>query len=537
MGLKDTIFGFFSPTSESVAEQPNKKQSFEPSAYSSYRPLFNISYDGEKNTGELGSPLSYRLDYRGLRLRSWQSYLDNEITQTVIKKYVLWIIGGGLKLQSEPVESVLSDEKVTLDTDKFSKAVEDRFKLFAEQKSVDHSGLINLNSIANTAYLNSIVGGDVLVVLRVVKGKLKVELIDGAHVQNPLFDEQKEIPKNHELKNGIETNKRGEHVRYWVAQKDHTFKKIRARGSKMGREMAFMVYGLKYRLNDNRGIPLIATSLETLQKLDRYKEATVGSAEERAKIPFFIEHGQSSTGENPVTGNMARAFNIDAQQEIPTDINGTELANEIAVSMNKQVYNMPVDSKIVSTDTKSDIHFQDFYMPNVNVICSAIGIPPEVALSKYDSNFSASRAALKDWEHTINVERKKFSDQFYKKIFSFWLELEVLKNNIQAPGYINLLMTQNEIGIAAYQQSRFVGANVPHIDPVKEVAAERLKLGKSGENIPLTTAEAATEALNGGDYQSNVTQYATELEETKTAGITTEQTETQPLPNKEENDE
>ena len=76
------------------------------------------------------------------------------------------------------------------------------------------------------------------------------------------------------------------------------------------------------------------------------------------------------------------------------------------------------------------------------------------------------------------------------------------------------------MGISAYQHARFIGANVPHIDPVKEVAAERLKLGKSGADIPLTTAEAATEALNGGDYETNVLQYAKELENTKKAGIT-----------------
>lgn len=533
MGIKDTIIGLFSPE---IKVDPVSDIKSDPFAYSSYRPLFNISYDGEKNSGELGAPLKYHLDYRSLRLRSWQSYLDNEITQTAIKKFVLWVIGGGLKLQSEPVESVLSSEGVTINSDEFSKTVEDRFKLFSEQKSTDFSDLVNLNAIANTTYLNAIVGGDVLVVQRVVKGQLKIELIDGSHIKNPVFGTK--IPKSHELKNGIETNKRGEHVKYWVQQVDGTYKTIRAKGAKMGREMAFMVYGLKYRLDDNRGIPLIATTLETLQKLDRYKEATVGSAEERAKIPYFIEHGQSSSGENPMTQNMATAFNIDAKQEIATDINGQQLADKIAVSMNKQVYNLPVDSKIVSTDTKSDIHFNEFYTPMVQGICSAMGIPPDVALSLYNGSFSASRAALKDWEHTLNVERKKFSDQFYKKIYSFWLELEVLKNKVQAPGYINLLTTNNEMGIAAYQHARFIGANVPHIDPVKEVAAERLKLGKSGENIPLTTSEAATEALNGGDYESNALQYAKELEKSKDAGITTEtQTETTETPNTEENDE
>ena len=505
MGLFDFLK---SPEKEIKAES----KGFDPNAFSTYRPLFNLSYDGEKNSGELGAPVRYHIDYRSLRIRSWQSYLENEITQTVIKKYVGWIIGSGLKLQSEPMESVLQSEGFTIDANTFSKQVEDRFKLFSESKSVDYKGIKNLNQIASEVYLNTIVGGDVLVIVRIINASLTLEMIDGAHVQTPLFDQK--IPKNHKLENGIETNRRGEVVAYWVKQSDMKFRRVKARGANTGRVSAFMVYGLGYRINDNRGIPFISTVLETLQKLDRYKEATVGSAEERAKVPYFIEHGQASTGENPLQGNMAKAFNIDAKQDIPVDINGEQLADTVAVSMNKQVFNMPVDSKIVSMETKNDIHFNEFYSPNVNAICSAIGIPPEVALSKYDSNFSASRAALKDWEHTLNVERKKFSDQFYKIVFSLWLELEVLKNKVSADGFLTLMTSGNEIGLAAYMNCRFVGANVPHIDPVKEVQAERMKLGESGANIPLTTAEAATEALNGGDFDTNLSQYIQELDKT-----------------------
>lgn len=483
----------------------------------SYRPLFHVSFDGEKNTGELGEPTVYHLNYVSLRARSWQSYLDNPITQMVLNRYATWIVGSGLKLQSEPVKSII-DKGV--DTDKVSKSIEDRFKIFSLLQDGDFSKIDNLNRIAKTAFINSKIGGDVLVVLRVEKGQLNIELVDGAHVETPVFNDStlKKAPGT-EIKNGIEENARGEHVAYWVKGKDLKYNRIAAKGSRTNRESAFLVYGLRYRLNDNRGIPLISTNLETIQKIDRYKEATVGSAEERAKIAYTIEHDENSTGENPLQARLATAFNTDAAQEVPTDITGKALANEVAVSTQKTVYNMPIGAKLKATETDSDINFEGFYKPNVESICSAIGIPPEVALSKYDSNFSASRAALKDWEHTINVERNDFSFQFYKKIYSVWLDLEILKNSIQMPGYLNAIASGDKTTIYAYKQCRFVGTNVPHIDPEKEVRAERLKLGKSGDSIPLTTAEAATEALNGGDYTTNVEQYQGELELVKKADI------------------
>lgn len=486
-----------------------------------FKPLFHVSYDGEKNMGELGTLTKYHLDYEGLRLRSWESYLVSDPTQTILKKFALWIIGGGLKLQSEPAESILQEEGVSLDVSKFAKSVEGRFKLYSASRKSDYSRLNNLDRIAKTAYLNSIIGGDVLVVLRVEDGQLNVQLIDGGHVKTPNFSKHEAEAKDrgNKIKNGIETNARGEHINYFVQTRFDDVQVIPAKGEKSGKEMAFLVYGLEYRIDDNRGIPLISAVLETLKKLDRYKEATVGSAEERAKIPYVIEHTDNSTGENPFVKVLAKAQNVDSKQEVPIDINGKQLADLVAVSTNKTVVNMPNGASLKALDSKNDIYFKDFYGVNIEAICATIGIPPEVALSKYDSNFSASRAALKDWEHTIRVERKNFTFQFYQKIYNFWLELEILKGTIQAPGYTSAVAKNDELLLDAFRKARFVGSNVPHIDPLKEAQAERLKLGAAGAHLPLTTLADATEALNGGESSMNIIKYAKELDEAEEAGI------------------
>ena len=50
--------------------------------------LFTIeNFDGEKNLGEIGPAREYVLDYTALRVRSWQSYLESEITQTTINRF------------------------------------------------------------------------------------------------------------------------------------------------------------------------------------------------------------------------------------------------------------------------------------------------------------------------------------------------------------------------------------------------------------------------------------------------------------------
>ena len=481
-------------------------------SHTGFKPMFTVSYDGETDQGAIGPIKRYWLDHVALRARSWQSYLESDITQGIINKYTGWIIGGGLKLQSEPDESVLESEGITITKEDFSKKVEARFRVYTKSKEISHNKQKNLSQIASTAHINAIIGGDVLVVLRLIKGSITIQLIDGSQVQQPLFLDKTHAEakkKGHRIRHGIETNKNDEPVAFYIRKRFNETTRIRAKSA--GRLTAFMVHGLEYRIDGLRGMPLISAVMQKIKMVDRYSEATVGSAEERQKIVFSIEHNVTSTGENPFLDKARAAFNANAEQQTGP-IDGEATAAKVAVTTGKQAINMPVGATLRSLESKNELYYKDFYQTNVNAIASALGIPPEVAFSKYDSNFSASRAALKDWEHTILVKRGDFSMQFYQNIYNFWLEIEILKNKIQAPGYLVARARKDNMVIESFQSARFVGANVPHIDPVKEVMAERLKLGTGLAHASLTTLEAATEALNGGDYDTNIEQVKRELE-------------------------
>lgn len=491
-----------------------------------YSNVFSMPFNGEKNLGEIGPIRQYTLDHAALRLRSWQLFLESEICQTVFQNYALWVIGYGLKLQAEPQKKVLVSEKVTEPDEDFNNTTEARFKVYANSTIADYSGMDNLHEIANTAFINSIVAGDVLVVMRFINGAVTVQIIDAAHLGTPLnfrLNGNDYITEGgNRVRHGIEINDRGQHVAYHVRKGGvgMDYDRIPARGAKTGVLMAFMVYGLKYRLDNVRGIPLITAVMETAKKMERYKEATIGSAEERQKIPFFIEHGVTSTGENPFIKNISKINGFGPGSDVPADEEGNLLANKVAASTNKTVVNLPNDSRINAIDSRNELHFKDFYTVNIDIVCATVGIPPNVAMGKYDSNFSASRAAIKGWEHKLLVTRKRFADQFYQNIYNFWLDTQILANKITAPGYLTVLAQQNAMALSAYRFARWVGANVPHIDPEKEVRAERLKLGGLGANLPLTNAEAATEAVNGGDSDNNITQFARELDEADELNIT-----------------
>lgn len=507
-------------------EEPVKKiNSDYVSTGGTYRPLFTTFFNGEKNLGEIGPVINYRLDYMALRLRSWQSFHESEITQTIMNRFNMWVVGKGLKLQSTPIKSILESAGIKVpDWDIFTRQIEERFLVFSKSKHSDYAGMRNIHFNAGIAFKNAVLGGDVLIVMRYDDNGVNIQLIDGQHIQSPNFGNElfPEILQNgNKIINGIETDARGNQVAFYVRQLDFSIKRIAAKGAESGLQMAFMVYGLEYRLDNNRGVPLFAVVLETLKKLERYKEATVGSAEERQKIVMQIVHDLGSTGENPLNRNLVKAYDVSGgvDNEIPRDVQGIELANKVNVSTNKQTFNMPIGSKLETLDSKNELYFKDFYDVNFNIVCAAMGIPPEVANSKFENSYSSSRAALKDWEHTLDVKRNDFAFQFYQPIYNFWLECEVLNNKISAPGYIVARFKNDYTTLESYRMARFIGAQVPHIDPLKEVKAIREKLGLTGYTLPLITLEEATEQLGGGEALANMEQYAKEFKKADALGI------------------
>lgn len=484
------------------------------------RVIGSKGYTGEKNLGELGPLREYFPDYDTLRARSWQLFLESEIAQTILGKYENYVIGKGLKIRCEPTKEILKVNKVTLDVQDFCEIMEAKVLTHSDSKRSDYSGMSTLNRLSKEAYKNAKIGGDVLVILRVDENdNVTVQLIDGAHVQSPTYGSEmnpNKLPNGNRIVNGIEKNDKNQHVAYYVRTGDGwKTDRIEARNKKTGMLMAFMVYGYKYRIDNDRGMPLMAVMFETMSKMERYKEAAVGGAEERQKIAFTVEHEIMGDGENPFLKQTVQAYDTDYDGGlIPIDEAGNLVANKMAVSTNKEVINMPRGAKVKMHESSMELTFGDFYRTNFNFMCSALRIPSEVALSMYNANYSASRASLNDWGNTIDIEQADFGSQFLKPIYDLQAHIAILKGQVAAPDYVLAFFKKNFELTEAILNCRFIGPKIKHIDPLKEVNAERVKLGPLADHIPLTTIEDAVESLGGGDSDANIEQFS---EETKMA--------------------
>lgn len=493
-----------------------------------YTNVQTISFNGEKNPGAAGPMIDYKPQYFELRVRSWQAMLESDIAQIGMNKLITWVIGKGLKLQSEPVKYVLDEEGIKFDKSKFTKSFESRFHLWKKSKTVDYSCLKNLDELCTEAERNAVIGGDVLVVLRVIKGELKIQLIDGQNVQSPYYGSEwfpQNLPNGHSLIDGVEINDKREHVAYWVkvyavdAKFDNLYKykfeRIPAKGSKTNTTMAYLYYGSQYRINNVRGIPLIAACFEKLNNLDLYSAATLKQAQEAAKVDYQVVHDKDSSPATPWAGAAALGQNVfnneNTNSKLPVTDDGVTLGKTTHITGIGTAWNNSPGSKVETLENKNPLYFKDFYETHTDIFFAVLQIPPNVAMGKYNDSFSASRAAIKDWEHVLMVKRENHYNGFLKPIVSLFLDLQVLQNKIQAPGYVTARAQGNTIVIDCYKNCRFVGANVPHIDPLKEVNAARELLGKAFEYVPLNDVESVTESLGCGDSSENIEQGAAEL--------------------------
>ncbi len=487
-----------------------------------YWPILTKKWDGEKTPGELGVVIKNIPLFQSLRLRGYDAFTKTDTVKIFCQRRFQWVIGSGLKLEAEPNRTVLSSEGIEELPRDFQRLIEERWKVYTNSVYCDYEKRRNLHGLAMDFYTDKFTGGDCLVVCRIESIGVTVQFISGEHVKSPMLGDEvlKNKVENNYIEHGIEFNQRGEHIAYYVYAKSNDgnllgkFERIEAYGTKTKRRLAWIVYGQKLSPDHKRGVPEFAQILEKVAKLDRYTEASVSKAEQAANILFAITHKEFSTGENPLDGLVKKKLKINGiggDSELDGYALGDGLANRIIEGTSNQTFNLPPGAEMNSFGTDIESNYQEFHSANFKTMAASIGTPPEVAMQEYNSNYSASRAAINGWGYVVSIDRQDFANQFYRPFYKLWLEFEVLSNKIQAPGLIIALQQNNYMVIEAYTSCRFTGKNMPHIDPLKEIKAIREMLGDvSVGKTPLISHEQATEMANAGDFEENYNEYREE---------------------------
>lgn len=456
-------------------------------------------YSGNKidfNFGGFGRTRgSNVLNILSLQEKSRQLYDENPYAASIINRIVTKTVNSGYMLRSTPIKKVL-DFLPKEFFKEFSERTESLFYLWSEDKRlVTLQQDKTLSEVQSLAMRTALIDGDCLCINYYNSiGMPVVETVDGFYVRTPPL---KALDPN--IIDGVEYNAKGQIVAYHVASTNgfglETYKRIEAR-DKSGRLKAWLVKIGPARSNNVRGVPLLAVVLQNLNDVGRYLD----SEQRAALVNSYIAVVHQKDSDMPDNVNRFMKAGL-SQTETVEDDEGIKDIEFKKLNPGFFATNLEKGEQIKSFDTsRPNVNFANFTDVVTKPMFYVHGIPPEVLKMEYNSNYSASRAAIIDFEHRAREINYFFNGSFSAIIYYNWLDSMILKGEIKAPKYIESINNLNNWSIlGAYRSHIWRGLPKINIDGYKQ-AKENEIAAKNGWQ----TNEQIADEQYGTDYQTNM---------------------------------
>lgn len=378
------------------------------------------------------------------------------------------------------------------------------FKLWAENTMCDAERQQNFYGIQQLAFLSMLMSGDVFALFGMKENRrtpyqTTIRLLEADRICTPNSSgdsESRDTETGGRIIDGVEIDKEGAVIRYHVASRsplagsnnsELTWVPIDAFGKDTGYPNILHIMTFE-RPEQRRGIPFVASEIEALKQFTRYMNAELAANVVSAMLTAFI----TSTEDD---GKFGMEDAVNDEEKISDD----ELSLELAPGA---VYNLPPGKDIKSINPlRSNTQFETFVNTCIMTIASSMGIPKEVLVKKYESNYTAARAALLDFWRTVRVYRTRFNNSFNQPVYEQWLSEAVATGRVEAPGFFDDPAVRQ-----AWCGCLWMGASMGHVDPLKEVNAASVRIANN-----ISTQEQEASEYNGNDWTANVRQRKKEM--------------------------
>jgi lambda family phage portal protein len=436
-------------------------------------------------------------DLPTMRERSRDLVRNAPIAAGAVSGVVNSVVGTGLALQSNLDKDVLGlTEEAAAEA---QKQIEREFRLWADTPDCDLARTLDFYGLQELAFRSTLESGDCFALLPMVQTMgsiytLKVQLLEGDRVSQPKGE--KETPT---FAGGVKLDPSGAPASYYIrtshpgdlGSTKEEWKPYEAFGKKTGRRNVLHLYR-KLRPGQTRGVPYLAPVVEALKQLDRYTEAEIMAAVVSGMFSVFIKSESGITLQDMTTGAPPAAGQIEQNLKSGAII---DLA--------------PGESIEVANPGRPNANFDPFIQSILVQVAMALEIPFEVLLKRFNSSFSASKAALLEAWRFFNGRRAWLVTSFCQPVFEAWMDEAVARGRVIAPGYF-----QDPAIRRAYLGTKWIGDSPGQIDPTKEVEAARQRI-----ELGLSTHAEECAALTGGDWETKHFQLAREVRMRKEAGL------------------
>ena len=422
---------------------------------------------------------------------------------SAIKTQLTGVINSGLKLfpRIKADDLGLSPEAAR----EWNRRTKQEFELWANELTCDFYGRNNFFELQRIAYLNELNDGDCFCLFRrrIPRGdnpySLKLQLIEAQRVSNPSYSiavESAGKKKGSRIVNGIEVDKSGILQAIWVSNRiwneptninpELSWQRVKINGEKsLSPNILHLCYDT--RIEQFRGEPYLSPVIETIKNVSRYADAELTSAIIKAFFALFFEQPEANFDLNQIG-----LVNNDPC----LDVSEYKAENGSAIALPRGVTVKAIDN------SNAQSTFESFTNQFVNQISSALNLPSELVLKRFQSSYSASKAALLQAQEEFRQRRLAFVQDFCDPIYRQFLIEAVAIGRIEAPGFFDDAVRRQQWSAADWR------TETSHLlDPLKEVQASALKL-----QLGLSTYEQEAAELCGTDFFENARQLSLERE-------------------------
>ena len=418
--------------------------------------------------------------------------------QTLTTSVVGWGIQPKPKIDGEFLG--LSDDE----REQAEQAILREFRLWADNTMCDAERQQTFYGLQQLAFLSMLMSGDVFALFGMQENKrtpyqTTVRLLEADRICTPDTSgdsESVETEGGGRIIDGVEIDKTGAVIKYHIASRspnsmnDSSILEWTAIDA-FGRDTGYpnILHVMTYeRPEQRRGIPFVSAEIEQLKQFSRYMNAELAANVVSAMLTVFI------TSEDD-DGRFGLEDAVNEDEKVTDDDFQLELAPGA-------VYSLPPGKHVDAVNPlRANNQFETFVNTCIMTIASSMGIPKEVLVKKYESNYTAARASLLDFWRTVRVYRTRFNAAFNQPIYEQWLSEAVASGRIDAPGFF-----EDPAVRQAWCGCMWVGASMGHVDPRKEVEAAALRIANN-----ITTQEQEASEYNGNDWSANIRQRKKEM--------------------------
>lgn len=427
-----------------------------------------------------------------LRARSRDLMMSSPLSSGALKTIRTNVVGSGLAVSPHIDYKFLGIRED--DAKEWETNILREWSLWSETEACDAGRSLNFYQLQALVLFSALLSGDCFVALPYIKRadcpySLKVYVIEGDRVCNPLG-----VGVLDDLLEGIELGRFGEPVAYHIAKyhpstvtvkaEPQMWYRVPAFGAASGRRNILHIMPDFERPGQRRGVPLLATVIESMKQLERYTNAELQAAVISGLFTGFV-----------TTSDGMGLSNVFGDEEDQNDKN-------VAMGNGSIAYLKPGESINFGAPGRPNTGFGGFVEAVCRQIGAALEIPYELLIKHFTASYSASRASLLEAWKMFRMRRQWLINTFCQPIYEEFLTEAVSKGRIDAPSFFDDLVFKK-----AWCKAEWAGDAQGQLDPQKEANAAVTRITNG-----LSTREKEAAELTGMSFDVIASQLKRENE-------------------------